>query len=151
MMELNAGIAIRKLNEDEIPLALELAWKTFCEFESPDYSEEGTEEFRKCLHDEAYLAGIVYYGAFEEDTLVGEIGIRSDKKHICFFFVDGSHHRRGIGTKMFHYLLSEFPNQTITLNSAPFGLPFYKALGFVPTEDEKTVNGIRFTSMEYKG
>ena len=31
------------------------------------------------------------------------------------------------------------------------GLPFYKAIGFVQTDEEKTVNGIRFTPMKYEG
>ena len=57
----------------------------FNEYESPVYSEEGTEEFRKCLHNEEYLAGIEYYGAFDGETLIGEIGIRPVQRHICFF------------------------------------------------------------------
>ena len=28
--------------------------------------------------------------------------------------------------------------------------PFYKAIGFVPTDEEKTVNGIRFTPMRFE-
>ena len=28
------------------------------------------------------------------------------------------------------------------------GLSFYKAIGFVATDEEKTLNGIRFTPME---
>ena len=52
---------------------------------------------------------------------------------------------------MFRYLCKVYPHDTITLNSSPYGLPFYKAIGFVPTEEEKTVNGIRFTPMKYDG
>ena len=141
---------IRRLTEDEIPAALDLAWKVFSEYESPDYSAEGTEEFRKCLHDDKYLAGIAYYGAFDGRRLIGLIGIRPDVGHICFFFVDGSYHRRGIGTRMFRYLLESYTGDKITLNSSPYGVPFYKVIGFAATEDEKTVNGIRFTPMEYK-
>ena len=144
-------ISIRRLAVNEIPAALELAWRTFSEYESPDYSPEGTEEFRKCIHDNEYLAGITYYGAFDGEKLIGEIGIRPDRKHICFFFVDGGYHRRGIGTGLFRYLCKVYPHDTITLNSSPYGLPFYKAIGFVPTEEEKTVNGIRFTPMKYDG
>ena len=143
------AISMRKLTAGEIPAALELAWKTFSEYESPDYTPEGTEEFRKCLHDNDYLAGIEYYGAFDGEKLIGEIGIRPDRMHICFFFVDGSYHRRGIGTSLFRYLRKIYPHDTITLNSSPYGLPFYKAIGFVPTEEEKTVNGIRFTPMRH--
>jgi len=143
--------SIRRLSQDERQTALDLAWAVFSEFESPDYSAEGTEEFRKCLHDEGYLSGLHYYGTFDGEKLIGEIAIRPDRKHICFFFVDGRYHRRGIGTRMFRRLLEDYPNETITLNSSPYGLPFYKAIGFVPTDEERTVNGIRFTAMKYEG
>ena len=142
---------IRNLSEYERKAALDLAWRVFCEYESPDYTSEGTEEFRKCLRDEEYLHGLQYYGAFDGGKLIGEIAIRPDKKHICFFFVDGRYHRRGIGTRMFQRLLEDYPGETLTLNSSPYGLPFYKAIGFVPTDEEKTVNGIRFTPMKYEG
>ena len=114
-----------------------------------DYSKERTEEFRRCLHDENYLAGIVYYGAFDGETLIGEIGFRPEQRHICFFFVKGSYHRKGIGTRLFQQLLRDDPNGTITLNSSPYGLPFYQALGFMSMDKEQTVNGIRFTPMKY--
>ena len=141
---------IRPLSGEERPNALELAWRVFSEYESPDYASEGTMEFQKCLHDEEYLSGLQYYGAFDDRKLIGEIAIRPDKKHICFFFMDGRYHRLGIGTKMFQRLLEDFPNETITLNSSPYGLSFYKAIGFVPTDEEQTVNGIRFTPMIFK-
>lgn len=77
---------IRPLEADEIPAALSLAWEVFSEYEAPVYSAEGTEEFRKCLNDEAYLSGIEFYGAFESEKLIGVVGIRGEAKHICFFF-----------------------------------------------------------------
>ena len=145
------SFTIRRLSEDERQDALDLAWAVFSEYESPDYSGEGTEEFRKCLHDEEYLHDLQYYGAYDGGKLIGEIAIRPDKKHICFFFVDGRYHRRGIGTRMFRRMLEDDSNERITLNSSPYGLSFYKAIGFVPTDEEKTVNGIRFTPMKYEG
>jgi RimJ/RimL family protein N-acetyltransferase len=144
-------IVIQRLVNERIPEALAIAWKVFLEYESPDYSTEGTEEFNKCLHDESYLSGIEYYGAFDGETLIGTIGIRAEKRHICFFFVDGNYHRQGIGTALFKCLLKDHRGETITLNSSPYGVPFYKAIGFVPTDKEQTVNGIRFTPMKYEG
>ena len=141
---------VRLLTVDERAAGLELAWKVFCEFESPDYAPEGTEEFRKCLNDDAYLAGLRYYGAFDRERLVGLLAIRERERHICFYFVDREYHRHGIGTKLFKRMREDFPSQSITLNSSPYGLPFYKALGFTATDSEQTVNGIRFTPMEYK-
>ena len=143
-------VLIRKLSAKERSTALYFAWKVFSEYESPDYSKEGTEEFRKCLYDEEYLAGIEYYGAFEGEILIGFVGIRSDRKHICFFFVDGKYHHHGIGTRLFKTVRHEYSDQTITVNSSPYGVPFYHAMGFKDTDKEQTVNGIRFTPMKYE-
>lgn len=150
MQKMKSEVSIRKLSAEERSAALDLAWRVFSEYESPDYSNEGTEEFWKCLHDKEYLAGIEYYGAFDGDRLIGLAGIRSDRKHICFFFVDGRYHRQGIGTRLFKSVQQGYPGQTITLNSSPYGVPFYHALGFEVTDKEQTVNGIRFTPMKYE-
>lgn len=144
------SFSIRRLNENEIPAALSLAWRVFSEYEAPVYSPEGTEEFRRCLNDEKYLSGIEYYGAFDLNTLIGEIGIRKDTCHICFFFVDCRYHRTGIGTSLFNTIKRNYPDNTISLNSSPYGVPFYRQLGFIPSDDEQTVNGIRFTPMFLK-
>lgn len=151
MEKTKSEVSIRKLSAEERASALDLAWRVFSEYESPDYGEEGIEEFWKCLHDEGYLAGIEYYGAFDGDRLIGLVGIRSDRKHICFFFVDGEYHRQGIGTRLFKAVCQEYPDHIITLNSSPYGVPFYHALGFKDTDKEQTVNGIRFTPMKYEG
>ncbi len=143
-------IEIRELSEEEIPAALDLAWKVFVEYETPDYSREGSEEFEKCLCDEEYLEGISYYGSFDRNKLMGVIGARPDTGHICFFFVDGKYHRRGIGTRLFEVIRNEFEDQDITVNSSPFGVAFYHALGFEDTDEEQTVNGIRFIPMRYE-
>ena len=37
----------------------------------------------------------------------------------------------------------------VALNSSPYGLPFYNALGFKAVSAEQTVNGIRFTPMVF--
>lgn len=140
---------VRRLTAEEIPAALSLIWEVFSEYEAPVYSEEGTAEFRRCLRDERYLAGIVYYGAFDAETLIGVAGIRPGQRHICFFFVKGAYHRQGVGTRLFRLLLREYPTGTVTVNSSPYGLPFYRALGFRPTDAEQTVNAIRFTPMAY--
>ena len=140
------GFVYRRLEQEETAEALALAWRVFLRFEAPDYAPEGTEEYRRCLHDERYLAGIAYYGAFDVGKLVGVLGIRPNRNHICFFFVDGSYHRLGIGTKLFARMRQDYPGR-ITLNSSPYGVPFYKALGFHPDGPEQTLIGIRFTPM----
>ena len=148
MMDKTFEPLIRLLAEEEVPGALDLAWRVFAEFESPAYAPEGTEEFRQTLKNEEYLKGIVYYGAFDEGTLVGMLGIRAENLHVCFCFVERAYQRMGVGTKLFERLFSDCPGRAVTLNAAPYGLPFYRQLGFVETDREQTVNGIRFTPME---
>lgn len=145
--EWDETLEIRGLIPKEIPDALALAWIVFSEYEAPEYSREGIEEFQNCLQDGKYLNGIEYYGAFIGNALIGMLGIRKENAHICFFFVKGEYHRHGIGTRLFHEMQKNFPEQEITLNASPFGMPFYRALGFIPTGSEQTVNGIRFTPM----
>lgn len=145
--EWKSGVIIRNLSDKEIPEALDLAWKVFKVYELPDYSYEGIEEFRKCLHDEEYLQGIEYYGVFLRDDLVGMLGIRKAECHICFCFVDGRYHRKGLGTRMFTRVFGDYKGNMITVNSSPYGVPFYISLGFMPTDEEQLVNGIRFIPM----
>ena len=40
MTLIDSMIQIRRLSDPEIPAALDLAWKVFSEYESPDYSNK---------------------------------------------------------------------------------------------------------------
>lgn len=147
----NNGILYRRLRENEIPAALALSAEVFTEFEAPEYVPEGTAEFLRSLADESYLKGLVYWGAFEGETLIGMLAIREQACHICLFFVRGDRHRRGIGRALFTCAREAFAGKTLTLNAAPYALAFYEALGFETTDEEQTVNGIRFTPMCLRG
>lgn len=140
----------RLLEKNEVTTALLLAWKVFLEFEAPVYPKQGVAEFRKCLDDKEYLEGIDYYGIFDKDRLTGFVGIRNKSAHICFFFVDSGYQRLGLGTQLFEMLKKDYKNRSITLNSSPYGLSFYRHLGFIPADHEQTVNGITFTPMIMK-
>ena len=79
---------IRKLESFETESALDLVNKVFMEFEAPDYSEEGVEEFNKSMRDEEYLSKLCMYGAYANEKLIGVIATRSEGTHIALFFVD---------------------------------------------------------------
>lgn len=142
-------ILIRELSESEIPEALSLVWKTFLEFEAPDYSEEGIAEFRKSINAPEYLSQLRIFGAFDEKKLMGVIATRMGGNHIALFFVDGKYHRKGIGKRLFQIVKAECSDGKITVNSSPYAVEIYKRLGFCPTDSEQTVTGIRFTPMEF--
>lgn len=96
-----SNLTIKSLSKADIETALNLVWKVFLEFEAPDYTQEGIDEFYRSIHDEDYLAALSLYGAFMNEELVGIIATRSGGKHIALFFVDGKYHRQGIGKQLF--------------------------------------------------
>lgn len=143
----NENYIIRKLETEETDVALSLVWKVFSEFEAPDYSDDGVAEFRRSVWDEDYLKQLVFYGAFYGDTLVGTLATRSSSTHIALFFVDGEYQSHGIGTALFEAAVLDCNADKITVNSSPFAVPVYHALGFTDTDSEQVQNGVRYTPM----
>ena len=154
------NITIRKITAAEVESAMALALEVFMQFEAPDYDPSGVETFKKdIVENPEYLenarrGSCPIYGAFDGDKLVAMMGMRSSKTHINLVFTKKEYHRRGIARAIFAYLLADIRKENpdlpaLTLNSSPYGLPFYLAIGFVPQSEEQEINGIRFTPMKY--
>ena len=150
---------IRRVKPEEVPAALTLAWKTFLEFEAPGYAPEGVENFRTTIvesetfREKCRTGACPIWGAFDEGRIVGMMGMRN-VSHICLVFTDAAYQRQGVATAIWQRLLAdvrrEHPELSgITLNSAPYGKPFYLHIGFCETEPEKVTDGIRYTPMRY--
>ena len=43
----------------------------------------------------------------------------------------------------------DYARQVFTVHSSPYAVEVYRHLGFVPTDEEQTVDGLRFTPMQY--
>jgi GNAT superfamily N-acetyltransferase len=154
------NIIIRKITCNEVESAMALALEVFMEFEAPDYGPAGVETFKKdIVENREYLEGArqglcPIYGAFDGEKMVALMGMRSSKTHINLVFTKKEYHRKGIARAIFQYLLQDIVKENpsldaLTLNSSPYGLPFYLKIGFVPQGEEQTINGIRFTPMKY--
>lgn len=154
------NVKIRKIQSYEVEQAMSLALEVFMQFEAPDYKPSGVETFKRDIIENIdYLQNVKrgicpIYGAFDGKNLVSIIGMKSNKTHINLVFTKKEYHRRGIATAVFNYLLEDVLKenpmlQELTLNSSPYGLPFYLHLGFIPLSAEKEINGIRFTPMKY--
>ena len=151
---------IRKIKENEVEQALSLAMEVFMQFEAPVYKPEGVETFKKdVIENDEFIEnckkGICpIYAAFDNNKMVGIIGMRASKTHINLVFTKKEYHHRGIATAIFNFLLNDLLAENpdlreITLNSSPYGLGFYKHIGFIALSDEQELNGIRFTPMKY--
>ena len=151
---------IRQINSSEVNEALALALEVFMEFEAPDYNPQGVETFKRdIVENKEFIAKCEngkcpVYAAFDNGKIIGIIGMRSNKTHINLFSTKKEYHRQGVATAIFNYLLEDLlkenPNlKEITLNSSPYGLPFYLKIGFIPLSDEQETDGIRYTPMKY--
>lgn len=147
---------IRKITSSEVDEALSLALEVFMQFEAPEYKPEGVKTFKRdIIENKEFIAkckeGVCpIYAAFDNGKMVGLIGMRESRTHINLVFTKKEYHRKGIATAIFKYLLRDNPELSeITLNSSPYGLPFYLKLGFVPQSDELEQDGIRFTPMKF--
>ena len=138
---------IRKISKEEIKDALDLVWKVFLEYEAPDYTEEGIEEFKRSIDDTNWVNARKFYGAFSENKLLGIIATK-DISHIALFFVDGKCHNQGIGRKLYNKVELLNNKGYFTVNSSPYAHEIYKHLGFIDTDTEQCFKGLRFYPMK---
>ncbi len=142
---------IKRIEEYEINDALELVLEVFMEYEAPDYSAEGVESFKStAVYNKEFIKSIQMYGAYLNEKIVGVIATRNNGNHIALFFVDGEHHRKGIGKLLFQTVLKQSTANEITVNSSPYAQIIYHHLGFEDTDSEQTTDGIRYIPMSYK-
>lgn len=151
---------IRRINENEVDEALDLALDVFMEFEAPEYKPQGVETFRQFIiegkkPDSDCKKGLCpMYAAFDDGKMIGITRMRKTKTHINLMFVRKEYHRQGVATALFRFLLEDILKENpsfkeITLNSSPYGKEFYLHIGFIPLSEEQEQDGIRFTPMKY--
>ena len=93
---------IKEIHED-LDIAIDLIWKTFLEFEAPNYTQEGIDEFNKSINDNEWISKKKFYGYYEDNKLLGVIAT-NNINHISLLFVDGNYHKKGIGRKLYNYV-----------------------------------------------
>lgn len=140
---------IRRITKAEFPEAMALVWDVFLEFEAPEYSQEGIDEFKRFIDGETVEMTREIHGAFEGSDLLGVIATRNEGSHIALFFVKKEYHNKGIGRKLFKAILPLTESKFITVNSSPYAVKVYRKLGFAETDSEQLTNGIRYVPMKY--
>lgn len=138
---------LRILKNSETFDAFALAWRVFSEFEAPEYPPQGIKTFYDFLHNEAATSKLCVYGAFVQGALIGMLALRGN--HISLFFVEKRYHRQGVGGALFSFALQETEGP-VTVNSSPYAVKIYRALGFKALGPEELRDGIRFTPMRYQ-
>lgn len=149
--------SIQQLDTVHLQDALRLVWDVFLEFEAPDYCEEGAREFKSfiaydSIQENMLNNGYLMWGCYDGQKIVGVLATRLPC-HISLLFVDKQYHRQGIARQLFAIMLDFYKSSgctEITVNSSPYAREAYHRLGFVDTDTDQTVNGIRFVPMKYQ-
>lgn len=153
----DAFFQVRKAQPADWENAMELAFRTFLKYEAKEYGPEGIRNFVEFVTDESlkkmFLQGnYLMFVAVEGEKIIGLISLRSGN-HISLLFVDDKYHRRGVGTALVKYLQSYMlfytKQERLTVNAAPYGIPFYHRIGFKDTGLETKKDGIIYTPMEF--
>ena len=136
--------------------ALDLVWEVFEKYEAPVYEKMGVKTFRHFIEYGTMVEKInhgemIFWGCYLNNYLVGVIALRYGH-HISLLFVREQFHHLGVATRLVKvavaYVEAQQPEiRAVTVNASPYGLGFYKKIGFLEIEPEKEVDGIRFTPM----
>jgi GNAT superfamily N-acetyltransferase len=140
-----------KLDITRLDEALALICNVFNEYEAPDYSDEGVQEFLRFLEPENIKNWLIQnqmqvWTCDDKGQIIGVLAARSD--HIHLLFVNGNHHRKGIARHFLEMMIEHFQKTEITVNSSPYAVEAYRKLGFVETNSEQIEKGIRFIPMK---
>ena len=152
-----SDFTIKRIDYENFTPSLKLAEDVFMEFEAKDYPPEGTESFKSFLYcekkEKRFLCGnLIMWGAFDGNKQIATFAIR-DESHLSLAFVDKYYHRKGVATLLWNEALSYISQnkkiREVTVNSSPYGLPFYKKIGFKEVAEEQFSDGIRYIPMKY--
>ncbi|MDR0918724.1 MAG: GNAT family N-acetyltransferase [Oscillospiraceae bacterium] len=123
----------------------------------PDYEAGALNNFKNDFinnfeYKERFISGNNFmFVAYDKNSIIGMICERGNG-HIPMLFVDGNYHRKGIATALMKEMIIALKSQgfkIITLNSSPYGVPFYEHFGFKSTDNVKHMSGFIFTPMQY--
>lgn len=147
-------MTIRRLPMTDLTPAMQLVWQVFLEFEAPVYSAEGVQVFHEYIQlpfiqPKLENGELVIWGAYAPE-LVGLVALRNSS-HISLLFVTKEYHRKGVATALLQAVCSACLADgatSLTVNSSPYAVPFYRAVGFIETDTVQVINGIQFTPMK---
>ena len=140
-----------ELEAEKLHEALALIRDVFLEYQAPDYSDEGVQEFMRFIEPQA-IRNMLSKNEMRiwACDCGGEITgvLAAGSRHIYLLFVSGQHHRKGIAKRLLDMMIKTYSPPEITVNSSPYALTAYQKLGFADTDIEQVVNGMRFIPMK---
>jgi GNAT superfamily N-acetyltransferase len=152
---LEPDITIGLMNAGEEDAVIELARMVFNQFEAPEYTPSGVQEFYLYANSQAMRErrqNHFVLTAKKSGKIIGLIEMRN-YCHIALLFVHPKWHRKGIARNLFEEALQTCSNHNhypteVTVNSSPYAEGFYRSIGFFSVDDLQEVNGLKFIPMK---
>lgn len=145
-----SDVVIRDAVEADAPAISRLATHLARKFIAPDCTAEGAELLLRMLtpcHIEGLMGcGTIYWIAGGKTDIAGVIGFMLARAHLYHLFVAESHHRRGVGRRLWEHAIQkcrgDIHTGAVTVNSSRYAVPFYRSLGFVESDPENFRDGV---------
>lgn len=155
-------LTVKRLSpfDKRVSEALQMAEEVFLEFDAPLFPEHGKDTFLRFLRGRKLKTALLLgsgavYICTSDGSAAGMAAVTNlfNRKeiHLSLAFVKGEFHRKGVGRALLSRITEDFPRRNISVNAAPPGYEFYKAMGFTPTAMENMVDGLIFTPMLFRG
>jgi GNAT superfamily N-acetyltransferase len=131
---------LRQATPDDAQAISELVQAAFAKHVAPDWEPRAIEHFlveTSADKISAVVAGATYVAICEDQYEVLGVIVLPRPTLVQLFFVKPSHVRRGIGRALWeaartHLALRHAEIKTVELNSSPYAVSAYEALGFFP-------------------
>ena len=163
---------IRPAWPSEWNTAMDLALRTFEEYDLADCDQGGRESFSGFIRDPE-LKKLSEEGKYRLYTAVETLGVMGsgmpragrcnilgmlllkDLKHISLLFVDSTRQGQGIGRNLVIFArnaaMSFGVSGELTVYSSTYARGFYHSLGFTECGQEQVMDGLRTTPMVWRG
>ena len=159
----NKNMRIQKLTKSYIKDISSICTNAFLDGEYSFYLQKGNlsgldkfldfcsvKNLSQKMLDNKYM----FFGALEENTLVGTACINSKNGNILLLFVDIDYQKQGVGKMLVAFLVGlakELGLKKLTVDATHFGVRFYEKMGFEKLSEEQILEGgLIFTPMRKK-
>ena len=147
---------IRSIEPKDIEPACHLIRETYRDFNYKEGTVDATNEYLEAYNPDLNFDNLkklfrrtpICYVAIQKNEVIGIV--RGFYGHLVNLFVDGRHHRKGIGRKLldqFERRCQEDGQVLIKTNISIFAIPFYEANGYKKTTGIRNQKGLKIQPM----
>jgi predicted N-acetyltransferase YhbS len=152
-------ITIRKFKRADTKTVATLVAKTYEEFCSNEGNPKAVDRYINYFNTKTssrlqelegrFANAEIIYVALNNEKIVGMV--RGGRHRVSNLFVDGQHHRQGIGTrlmKIFEAAAKQKGSEHINIRASMYANKFYQKLGYKKTTGQRIFHGLKIQPLK---